>query len=54
MHWPEFPEPVGVFRAVEKPTYERLVTDQIAATTEKLGKPDLDELFNAGDTWVVN
>ena len=29
MTHPDFPEPVGVFRAVEQPTFEAQVTDQI-------------------------
>src|SRR5207245_4698560 len=29
MTHPDFPEPVGVFRAVERPTFEAQVTDQI-------------------------
>ena len=30
MDYPEFPVPVGVFRAVERPTYDDLMTEQIA------------------------
>ncbi|TWT41971.1 2-oxoglutarate oxidoreductase subunit KorB [Phycisphaerae bacterium RAS1] len=54
MTHPEFPEPVGVFRAVEEPTYEGQMEDQIAAVTKKLGAGNLDKLFNAGDTWDVD
>jgi len=54
MRHPEFPEPMGVYRAVELPTYEQLLTDQIDAVTKKLGRPSLDELFNEGDTWLVD
>lgn len=54
MHYPDFPEPLGVFRQVEAPTYEELVSDQIAAATERLGKGELEKLFNAGDTWTVD
>jgi len=53
MHFPEFPEPVGVFRAVEEPTYDELVMQQIAQVTQRLGPGDLDKLFNSGDTWTV-
>jgi 2-oxoglutarate/2-oxoacid ferredoxin oxidoreductase subunit beta len=53
LRYPEFPEPMGVFRAVETPTYESLVTAQIQKATEKLGAGDLEALFNAGDTWIV-
>ncbi len=52
MHHPEFPVPVGVFRAVEKPVYEEMLMDQIAAAREK-GPADLQAVFHAGDTWEV-
>ena len=32
-----FPEPVGVFRSVKKPTYEEMLADRIKAATEKRG-----------------
>lgn len=53
MRHPEFPEPMGVFRAVERPTYDRLLLDQVAQVQQKRGAGDLDKLFNAGDTWIV-
>jgi 2-oxoglutarate ferredoxin oxidoreductase subunit beta len=51
---PEFPEPMGVFRAVQKPTYDELVTRQIEESIQKFGEGDLDKLYNSGDTWVVD
>jgi 2-oxoglutarate ferredoxin oxidoreductase subunit beta len=53
MHWPEFPEPLGVFRAVERPTYEVLMEQQIAETIERMGEGDLQALMGEGDTWTV-
>jgi len=53
MVYPEFPEPLGVFRAVEKPPYEELLMGQIQAAKEKRGVGTLDRLFHAGDTWKV-
>lgn len=53
MHHPEFPEPVGVFRAVHKPPYEELLLGQIAAAREKQGAGQLDKLYRSGDTWKV-
>ncbi len=53
MHHPEFPEPMGVFRCVERPTYEDLVMDQIAAARGDT-VPGLDELFAQGDVWTVD
>ncbi len=52
MHYPDFPEPMGVFRCVERPTYEDLLMDQInEARARRPGR--LEELFNEGETWVV-
>ncbi len=52
MRNPEFPEPIGVFRAVDRPRYEERLNSQIAEARAK--RPgNLEALFNAGDTWVV-
>ncbi len=53
MRHPEFPEPLGVYRAVERPTFEELVVGQIDDITRKLGPGDLHKLFNVGDTWSI-
>ena len=53
MRHPEFPEPVGVFRDVERPVYDEGVMQQIDDEIAKKGEGDLEALFNAGDTWVV-
>jgi 2-oxoglutarate ferredoxin oxidoreductase subunit beta len=53
MRRPEFPEPIGVFRAVERPTYEAEVNRQIEAAVQKRGPGDLAALFQMGDTWNV-
>ena len=48
-----FPIPLGVIRAVERPSYESSVHRQIEAATAKSGRGDFDALFAGGDTWVV-
>lgn len=53
MHWPDYPEPMGVIRAVERPTYEVLMQQQLDEAREKQGVGDLDALFMEGDTWTV-
>ena len=53
MRHPEFPEPLGIFRDVSKPIYDRAVNEQVAKACAK-GEGDLDALFDSGDTWVVN
>jgi 2-oxoglutarate ferredoxin oxidoreductase subunit beta len=53
MHWPQYPVPMGVLRAVERPTYEVLMEEQIAETRERMGEGDLQALLFEGDTWTV-
>jgi 2-oxoglutarate ferredoxin oxidoreductase subunit beta len=53
MEQPDFPQPVGIFRAVERATYEDLMVGQIDAAITKAGPGSLEELINGGDTWVV-
>jgi len=45
--------PVGVFRSVERPVYDDLMAEQIAAATEKRGEGDLAELLHSGETWTI-
>jgi 2-oxoglutarate ferredoxin oxidoreductase subunit beta len=44
----------GVFRQVEKPTYEDLLWAQADAAVAEKGRGDLLQLFNAGTTWCVD
>jgi 2-oxoglutarate ferredoxin oxidoreductase subunit beta len=53
MRKPELPEPLGVFRAVQRPTYDEAVNTQIEASIAKSGEGDLDAWYNMGDTWEV-
>jgi 2-oxoglutarate ferredoxin oxidoreductase subunit beta len=53
MRHPDFPEPIGVFRDVQKEIFEEQVRQQIDLASEKRGRGDLNALFNAGDTWEV-
>lgn len=53
MQHPEFPVPVGVFRAEDKPTYDDMATAQVQSATEARGKGVLRELLHAGMTWEV-
>jgi 2-oxoglutarate/2-oxoacid ferredoxin oxidoreductase subunit beta len=53
MEQPDFPQPVGIFRAVERPTYEDLMEEQIDAAIAKSGPGNLEKLLNSGDTWIV-
>jgi len=51
---PEFPEPMGIFRAVTRPTYEEMVLEQNAEAIKKQGEGALQELLNGQDGWTVN
>lgn len=54
IHYPDFPEPVGIFRQVEKPTYNDLVQHQVQSAKDSIkGKDSLEALLNAGETWIV-
>jgi 2-oxoglutarate ferredoxin oxidoreductase subunit beta len=50
---PDFPTPIGVLRAVEAPSYEHEVREQLEEVTRKKGEGDLAALLRAGDTWEV-
>lgn len=53
MNAPEFPQPLGVLRSVEKPSYDELATAQVEAVVAERGKGDLAALLNSGMTWSV-
>jgi 2-oxoglutarate ferredoxin oxidoreductase subunit beta len=53
MEQPDFPQPVGIFRAVERPSYDQLLVDQIDSAIAKSGPGSLDKLINSGDMWTV-
>jgi 2-oxoglutarate ferredoxin oxidoreductase subunit beta len=53
MRHPEFPEPIGVFRAVDHPRYDERINEQILEAQQSKGVGTLDKLFNSGDTWSV-
>ncbi len=53
LRYPEFPEPFGVFRDVEQPTYDESVHQQIEQVTRQQGEGKLQELLTGTDTWKV-
>jgi len=53
MEQPDFPQPVGIFRAVERPSYEKMLTDQIESAIAKSGPGSLEKLIYSGDMWTV-
>jgi 2-oxoglutarate ferredoxin oxidoreductase subunit beta len=53
MWWPDYPVPVGVLRAVQRPTHDQLMTEQIAEARLRYGEGDLAALLQEGETWTV-
>jgi 2-oxoglutarate ferredoxin oxidoreductase subunit beta len=53
MEQPDFPQPVGVFRAVERPSYDHMLAEQIETAIAKSGPGTLEKLIYSGDTWTV-
>ena len=45
--------PIGVFRDIQRPSYDRLVREQLAEVQAKHGEGDLQALLTGGDTWDV-
>jgi 2-oxoglutarate/2-oxoacid ferredoxin oxidoreductase subunit beta len=45
--------PIGIFRKVERPSYDELMTAQIDSARQKQGDGDLAELLAGADTWQV-
>jgi CBS domain-containing protein len=54
MSFPEFPVPLGVFRSIQRPTYEEAVVTQGENAVEERGAGDLAKLYSSADTWVVD
>jgi 2-oxoglutarate ferredoxin oxidoreductase subunit beta len=50
---PDFPIPLGVFRAVETSTYEAVLEQKVADAIARHGPADIASLLHAGDTWTI-
>jgi 2-oxoglutarate ferredoxin oxidoreductase subunit beta len=50
---PDFPTPVGVFRAIDKPVYSQQLMEQVQAAQAREAA-DLEALFRQGETWEVS
>ncbi len=54
MRPPEFPMALGVIRAVEAPTYERMIEDQLGHSRASTSIGSVHELLHSGETWQVD
>jgi 2-oxoglutarate ferredoxin oxidoreductase subunit beta len=53
MMLPDFPVAMGVIRAVESPTYESLLYDQISASKKQSNIKSVDDLLRSGNVFEV-
>lgn len=53
MEYPAYPVPVGVFRAIERPTYEDLLEQQVQTAIEQHGAGRLSTLLHGAETWTI-
>ena len=51
---PDFPECLGVFRRVERPTYEEQLRAQIDEARRPRGPGKIEQLLTGDETWTVN
>ena len=54
MHYPEFPDPIGVFRDIKKPSYDYLLNKQVADAKKSKGVHSVQDLLEEGETWTVS
>ncbi|GAA2066354.1 2-oxoacid:ferredoxin oxidoreductase subunit beta [Catenulispora yoronensis] len=47
------PTPIGVFRSVRRPTYDKLMSEQLDDAARRLGSGKLAELIAGSDTWTI-
>lgn len=53
LRYPEFPVPIGIFRALSRPIYENELEKQTAEAKKKQPDVSLDGLLRSGKTWHV-
>jgi 2-oxoglutarate ferredoxin oxidoreductase subunit beta len=46
--------PIGIFRDVEAPVYDELMSTQLERSLSERGEGDLETLLRSGETWVVS
>jgi 2-oxoglutarate ferredoxin oxidoreductase subunit beta len=51
---PVLPEPIGVIYSIDKNTYNQEMINQIEMAKKTKGSGNVQDLLNAGDTWVVD
>jgi 2-oxoglutarate ferredoxin oxidoreductase subunit beta len=46
--------PIGVFRDIDRPSYDELMSAQLATAKDQQGEGDLMALLHSGDTWSMD
>lgn len=54
LQYPDFPVPMGVFRAIQRPSYEDMLMGQINSSIDMKGPGSIEKLLNAGETWTIS
>ncbi len=50
--YPEFPEPIGIFRAIQKPTYNDMLEQQMEESRQTVTK-SLEDIIKGEENWIV-
>ncbi len=53
MKGPDFPTPLGIIRAIERPTYDAAINNQVEHVISQQGGGTLEDLLNSGETWEI-
>jgi len=53
LNYPDFPVPIGVFRAIEKPIYEQELAKQIESAKAQSTTQSLERMLRQGKTWRI-
>jgi len=54
MRYPDFPEPLGIFRDIEQERYGEMVHAQVEEAIKTRGPGDLQKLLKGTETWTVS
>jgi 2-oxoglutarate ferredoxin oxidoreductase subunit beta len=52
MRYPQFPEPIGVFRSIQKPTYNELLDKQMKEAKDSV-TASLQDIIKGDESWIV-
>jgi 2-oxoglutarate/2-oxoacid ferredoxin oxidoreductase subunit beta len=53
IHNPALPRAMGVFVSLQRPTFEEMMTTQMARAKSKKGEGDLQKLLDGDETWTI-